>query len=464
MNKRLFAFVLTIWLALFIPHIPVNAAVKAGSACKILGMTTIDSGKTFKCIKSGNKLIWDKGNVTNSSNSTYKDAYSPPNRVTDNIEKCKINEVKVNGPRASKQLLPTGFPSVTPQIQNTGTVKWAIIPIDFPDLKGDIGFKSRIDNQMKLLSEWYSTVSEGRFNVEWSVLDNWVTLPQSTSNYSMQNSGNLVDGSNGAKLFKDAMTASDPLFDFTNIQTVNFILPKGQKFVSESIQGFPSDDLVNNLSTNEGKISSFSIAGSFFDQIGREYWSYWAHEFGHAISIAHVGSSRGETPPFSPFTLMGAQDGPSRELAGWLRFLENWLPDEKIYCKEKSNVNNDLVTLVPLSSSSVGLKMVVVPLSETKAVIIESRRFTKFSCGITSKNGVLVYTYDANLVHNEDFLMPIYPANRSKEYNNTRTRPCAQAPIADPLLYQGDKVVVDGVKIENLVHGNFDKVRISKVS
>ena len=37
------------------------AAVKAGGSCKKLGQTSIDSGKKYTCIKSGNKLVWNKG-------------------------------------------------------------------------------------------------------------------------------------------------------------------------------------------------------------------------------------------------------------------------------------------------------------------------------------------------------------------------------------------------------------------
>jgi hypothetical protein len=40
---------------------PVQAAVKAGATCKKVGITSIASGKTFTCIKSGKKLVWNKG-------------------------------------------------------------------------------------------------------------------------------------------------------------------------------------------------------------------------------------------------------------------------------------------------------------------------------------------------------------------------------------------------------------------
>ena len=59
MNKKVIAF-LSI-LSLSLPLVPASAAVKAGSVCKKAGITSVVSSKTYTCIKSGKKLVWDKG-------------------------------------------------------------------------------------------------------------------------------------------------------------------------------------------------------------------------------------------------------------------------------------------------------------------------------------------------------------------------------------------------------------------
>jgi hypothetical protein len=256
------------------------------------------------------------------------------------------------------------------------------------------------------------------------------------------------------------MLESDKTFDFTGIQTVNFILPKGQDFITESSQGFPWDAAVKNLVTNEGRVSSFAIPGKIFDDPKRVYWSYWAHEFGHAMGIPHVGSSR-DPNPYLGLDLMSNQEGESRELSGWLRFVSGWLEDEKVYCKEISELESTEITLIPLSNSDKGLKMVVVPVSQTKAVVIESRRETKFSCQMPSKrNGVLVYTYDATLSHGQDFLKPIAPDLRLTESSPN----CLVVPYPNPILYKGQKISVEGVNVEIMDSMNYDKIRISRNS
>ncbi len=41
--------------------VPAIAAVKAGASCPKVGKTSVASGKTFTCVKSGKKLLWNKG-------------------------------------------------------------------------------------------------------------------------------------------------------------------------------------------------------------------------------------------------------------------------------------------------------------------------------------------------------------------------------------------------------------------
>jgi len=64
MNKKLIAFLSILSLLLSTPLIPANAAAKAGAACAKAGITSFASGKTFTCIKSGKKLVWNKGTTT----------------------------------------------------------------------------------------------------------------------------------------------------------------------------------------------------------------------------------------------------------------------------------------------------------------------------------------------------------------------------------------------------------------
>ena len=78
--KRI-VLVLTLSLLVSI-GIPAEAAVKAGASCSKAGSTSTVSGKKYTCIKSGSKLIWNKG-VTIKNVAAIKAGVCPPKAAAD---------------------------------------------------------------------------------------------------------------------------------------------------------------------------------------------------------------------------------------------------------------------------------------------------------------------------------------------------------------------------------------------
>lgn len=76
MNKRFLATLSIFSLLMSLPMIPTSAAFKAGAKCKQIGIKSIVGGKTFTCIKSGRKLVWNKG-VSGLSSTPRKINFIP---------------------------------------------------------------------------------------------------------------------------------------------------------------------------------------------------------------------------------------------------------------------------------------------------------------------------------------------------------------------------------------------------
>ena len=53
-----------------------NAAAKAGAKCSKVGSKSVVGSKTFTCIKSGNKLIWNKGNAKSTNTSNFAERWN----------------------------------------------------------------------------------------------------------------------------------------------------------------------------------------------------------------------------------------------------------------------------------------------------------------------------------------------------------------------------------------------------
>jgi hypothetical protein len=180
------------------------------------------------------------------------------------------------------------------------------------------------------------------------------------------------------------------------------------------------------------------------------------------MALPHVGSGGPEVPPFNEWDIMGSQDGQSLELSGWQRVLARWMPDERVYCKDSKSITKVELDLVPLSNKDPGIKLAMFPLSETKALLVESRRVTKFSCTTpTPRNGVLVYVLDLTLGHGQDFLVPVSPPNRTVSERSSCNGVLSYMSL-DILLHERDKVSYGGLTIELLKYGNFDTIIVTK--
>jgi M6 family metalloprotease-like protein len=548
-RSRLFlAFVVAISLI----AAPSFAAVKAGAKCTKTGATSTTGGKKYTCIKSGSKLVWNKGvavkaaakpnlnpvfkpaeptptptpvatptpiptpvatptptpmptaTPTNSADDIHtkpctkendriknsvneflcrKDPYGrllwmvnyrfanpnprpslpaikydinqyvEPKMPSAPIQGCKIQERSDQG--ALRGDLASGFPFM-PRFQSYPTkYKMALVPIDFSDFEGDKGFRSRVNDQMQLMSDWFKDVSGGRLIIEWVVSDEWIRLPGTSKDYFVEFSGKYPDTE---EFWKKVLPVVDSKFDLTGVQTINFLLPQNQQFIYESVQSFSFLSEMKKYNSTKTKIYSFATAGTVFEAPDAALWEYWAHEFTHEIGLAHLGASRGEVEPIMQMDLLGDHDGPYRELSGWLRFIIGWLSDSQVYCQETAGFTSNEISLVPLSDNKDGIKTVVIPTGAESAIVIDSRRPTKYGCPVPNlPGGVLVYTYDAKLGNQSYFLKAHYPEGRQPTIRcEVRTT------YPDILLHTGDSVVVNGYKISVVSSGTFDQIRITK--
>jgi hypothetical protein len=426
-------------------------------------ISRIASGE-YWCLKDNNGVLrWSKNSTPSKSSGTmFKQKFSEvtyrqPSQPSQDVNLCKV--VQINHQQGE---LKTGFPSPIPSYKSAGTVKWALVPIDFSDLPGEANFMNRVRPEMQFASDWADISSEGKFKIEWQVYEKWVRLPGASSDYSIppESNGGFV-APDQQKFWQKAIVEADKYVDFTGVQAVQFILPAGQQIVKYGIKGNNWYDVVKNYTTGEGsKIDLFSIPSTFNDEpnSGRNYWSWWMYHFMGGLGVAKYGGST--ATELHTYLIQGSTEG-ARELGGWLRFLVGWMPDSRVYCRQASNLTSLELTLIPLTDNkSQGIKLAVIPLSETKALVLESRRETKFSCTTpTERNGVLAYVYDASLGHMSEYFTAISPSGRANESYS-----CFASQSRDLLLHEGDKIIYQGISIELLGHGDFDQIRLTRTS
>ena len=119
---------------------PLNAfaAVKAGATCKKAGITSTYAGKKYTCIKSGKKLVWNKGVAFVKPTPTPTPSPTPT-----------VCSPTVTPGCAKPPVEPLPTPTLTPTPLPTPTVPPIIIPKTFGELYGN--------SQGIALAAWTST-------------------------------------------------------------------------------------------------------------------------------------------------------------------------------------------------------------------------------------------------------------------------------------------------------------------
>ena len=79
-------------LSLLMPLNSAHAVIKAGATCSKAGATASSSGKKYTCIKSGKKLVWNKG-TTIKKVADVKQGMCPPVSAAD---KTAITQIRAN--------------------------------------------------------------------------------------------------------------------------------------------------------------------------------------------------------------------------------------------------------------------------------------------------------------------------------------------------------------------------------
>ena len=334
-----------------------------------------------------------------------------------------------------------GFPLPSWAPLATGTVRVAVLFLDFPDAAASHSTHEEAELGLPYAKEYLKLASYGQLDVEFVPHHKWLRAEDSYTNY-------LADSFLGYQVLRNtdsvAVRLADPEFDFTGIDIAMVVMPSSH-FAS-------SGDAGGMVYTQEGVISptsrintavavdrprepsqwGSSAAHELAHNLGLlDYYPYhdshtlpdspigktWAHlSFGlmylRAFFLTNTGDPRmtitwhfpsghRQTNPHYSFT--------AREMLAWSRWQLGWLADSQIRCVTDPEVTIDLRPAA--TDPGNGIAMAAIPLSDTEVIAIESRRKIGHDVGIEHRTpdgisttfpalvaeGVLVYTVNAAL-------------------------------------------------------------------
>jgi len=533
MNKKLIAFLSILGLSFSISLGPAYSAVKAGSSCKTAGLTSVDLGKTFTCIKSGKKLVWDKGVLiakvpsqpasteVPDTKTTPKSPQAPTKQVFQNvcdkdelvprewadiqnvaaqsgcphfyryelgnsnfgtpttsesseaqllsIDNCKVSDSKgrpyryADFPRSSRLFTP----SISARI--------AVIAVQFSDLTATTSPEADYGKYFKFISDYLINTSDIPINPTITFGSSYLQLGKSISQYN--SNGNALNDEHGdvIQFLDDVLKVANGSANFADIDQLAIVVPP----TATPDQVKFHMNFYKNVQNSFGRDVSIYLYGSIVakssldNYIGYDPFIYVHEQIGHQMGLDDEYGSWGESGQYSlgsnptleqiGMGYWGNMSSGRLELLAWDKWKVGFISDSQVRCVSPSL--NSTIWLRPSTTKGTFVKLLVIPLSRTKAIVVESQRSTGYNFKVPkSLNGSIVYQVDQELINGGNggkFGQGVHlllPTNRNTAQMTNGFL------YGDARLQKGDYIQVGGLKITNVESGDFgDVIKVEKV-
>ena len=346
--------------------------------------------------------------------------------------------------------MEVGFPKAPGRLPSFGTIRALIVPVDFADVVGQRPPAEEFTPMTDGMNDFFYKMSGNKVKFDYQVLKNWVRMPVSSTFHKL---GVWGQGDSWA-YWKLAVETADPLVDYSQFDVVYVLSPR--EIPWSSIAYGPAGPLNSSgISTDDGPITNITLSGAdAWQSLAKgSAWRWISHETGHLFGLHDLYVSPG-TAVYGTWDLMSNNWSTGAiELNAWNRYLLSWISDSQINCLNAADINSTGVTQLinPIERINDLNKAVVVRLSSTKILVIESRRNEGLDVLTPAQEGSLVYTVDMTI-------------QSIKGGWQVQRRPGSTNPeFTDAALRLGDVITVEGLRIEVVGHDqNGDTVKISK--
>ena len=344
--------------------IPVQAATpKAGVKCTKAGATATAGGKKFTCIKSGTRLVWNKGVAIKAAapkpsptpdtkievkNLLATDSRIAPTSALTSIATCKTEDKTPDYREGGVLRHRNGFPRPPEAITGKKIGKILVIPMGFTDVPFYVEKVQRgqaFTSDLELLNETiprvkdtFKLVSSGRFELIVDVLpqkDWWI--------FDIENPLSGVWGTDNISRILDLIKKYKSDFVFDGYDSYVFLTGNGT--VGSQGLGTAQGDLAIKVENSKtGTFNAMYIAG------GLQQSTLWVHELGHSFfgledlylfSEVFSGSSTSRSDLGVPmgWDLMASSNRGG--LLEWNKLLMGWIEDSEVRCltDQKSSVH-----------------------------------------------------------------------------------------------------------------------------
>ena len=373
-----------------------------------------------------------------------------------NLESCKIKDAGVAGaiPNNPQRHFVSGFPNYPERANFLNKATLQFVAVDFSDLVGQRSPAEDLREITRFLTEFFTRQTAKKLDINFRIPDKYVRMPKPVADYNL--AVDFFSGkwspNNSFDYVKEAVRVTDPSIDFASASMFAVVVPAEVK--RSQIAGFvaQSGEPGQQIMTQEGGIYNFLLMAGPTNTPEFELLN-WAHEYAHLFGLTDIRNTvdvtRQDSSDLGVFDLMNSMIAP--ELLAWQRFLLGLLEDSQVRCV--TNGKSLTHRIVPVAQPESLEKMVVIPISNYRAIAIESRRAHGYDQNLGTLNeGILVYTIDTAIPYRYS-TMKLIPSPSSTDSMWRR----------DAVLKVGESITYEGWKVTYIETGGFgDVVRTEK--
>lgn len=368
----------------------------------------------------------------------------------------------------------TGFPLPSWAPSAIGTLRVAVLFVDFPDANVHYSTELEASSSLAYVERYFDHSSSGRLDIEFVPHHVWLRAEHNVDHYENER---FYNGLLDARIGEHAVQLADDDFDFSDIDIVLVVMPStlfsggGNEGSSVSADGNSMRHVrMNHRHYGFGSNADGSLRTPSINPWGRTAVHemmhslglrdlYWEHTLGFRLwplgdPLAPPSLPEGESWALMEFGMMqlngydqvtgGNLKDRRLEMLAWSRWQLGWLDDAQVEC-----LTSDFSTIAlrAAAEAGTGTAMAAVQVSANSAIVIESRRLIGYDSPSTHTRQRVAageqdpqYLAEGVLVYTVNSLRGEHPVSLVQDNG--------RAYLKDfPLLAEGDSVSVAGYTI-----------------
>jgi len=297
---------------------------------------------------------------------------------------------------------PVGFPWTPSYFFPTeGELKFLMLLVSFEDTtKFTQSPADYWEPQASNMSDWANFWSQGKLAFDISYPDQWIDLPYKSSEAP------TVD----ADLASDILDRLPAEINLNEVDGLFIQWAPGIQMGSRTRFSIALNSI--DAIENAGLDFSQTVLSMDFDFYQNDYevrrdeiWGQLIHDTLHEMNMNLHGPGNGWGTGVGQSYRPNQSGGVSYAISAWEQFLVGWMDDSQVHCVSPTELDQQqTVILTPIEIYGGERRALVVPLSDSDVLVVESRRPIGYSRWKPENTGLLAYTVNPQVAVQKDHI------------------------------------------------------------